>query len=282
MSVNTSIIGKEHGPVEYSWDERDVMLYALGVGAGAADASRELHLTTENSRTARLQVLPTFAALMTGGPPASDQGDFQLSRMLHAEQSVRLHRDLPASGTVRVYGRVTAMEDKGYAAVIRLAHRIEDLAGIPLADNEQVIFVRGAGGFGGERGARVTWERPGREPDGALGFTTRPDQALLYRLSGDRNPLHSDPLAARDQGFERPILHGMCTYGITARLLAGELCGGDASRVGEVRARFSSPVLPGETIAVRYWRTADGVLYQAMAGERIVLDHGVFRQREQQ
>jgi acyl dehydratase len=279
MSLNTSIIGREHGPVQYSWTERDVMLYALGVGAGAADASRELHLTTENSRAATLQVLPTFAALMMGGPPASDQGDFRLSQMLHAEQSVRLHRDLPVSGTVRVYGRVTAMEDKGSAAVIRLANRIEDSAGVPVAENEQVIFLRGEGGFGGERGAGSTWARPGREPDGEVSFTTRPDQALLYRLSGDRNPLHSDPLAARDQGFERPILHGMCTYGIAARLLAGELCGGDASRVGEVRARFSSPVMPGDTLAVRYWRTPDAVLYQVLAGDRIVLDHGMFRER---
>jgi acyl dehydratase len=279
MSLNTSIIGQEHGPVEYSWDERDVMLYALGVGAGAADASRELHLTTENSQVARLQVLPTFAALMLGGPPASDQGDFRLSQMLHAEQSVRLHRDLPSSGTVRVYGRVAAMEDKGSAAVIRLAHRVEDLAGVPLADSEQVIFVRGAGGFGGDRGARATWARPGRDPDGELRFQTRPDQALLYRLSGDRNPLHSDPLAARDQGFERPILHGMCSYGIAARLLAGELCDADASRVGAVSARFSSPVLPGDTLCVRYWRTAGGALYQALVEDRIVLDHGVFRLR---
>jgi acyl dehydratase len=279
MSVNPAVIGKELGPVERTWTARDVMLYALGVGAGTADPSRELHLTTENSRDTRLQVLPTFAVLLAAWPPSSDMGDFRLSQVLHAEQAVRLPADLPASGSARAYGRVMAIDDKGSAAVIRMTNRIESPTGELLAESEQAIYVRGEGGFGGPRGSRPAWTRPERDPDGEVAFTTRPDQALLYRLSGDTNPLHSDPSAARDSGFERPILHGLCAYGIAGRLLTQELCGGDTSRVEEVRTRFSSPVFPGDTLVVRYWRTADGALYQCLAGERIVLDHGVFLHR---
>jgi acyl dehydratase len=167
--------------------------------------------------------------------------------------------------------------DKGSGAVIatECSVRIAD-TGKDLATTRSGLFFRGEGGFGGPRGPETDWEAPDREPDVKISYPTSPGQALIYRLNGDRNPLHSDPTKAKVMGFDRPILHGLCTYGFTCRGLLQGLCDGDVSRFGSMDARFSKPVLPGETLEVVIWPTDGGAQFQTRAGDRVVLDHGVF------
>jgi acyl dehydratase len=137
------------------------------------------------------------------------------------------------------------------------------------------VFIRGEGGFGGDRGPSAAWERPEREPDQRVSSQTRPDQALLYRLSGDRNPLHSDPAFAARAGFPRPILHGLCTYGVTGRLLLHALCGSDPGRFRSMRARFSRPVLPGARLTVSIWVDGATATFQTSDDDgQVVIDHG--------
>jgi acyl dehydratase len=149
--------------------------------------------------------------------------------------------------------------------------------GQPIVTSRSGAFIRGEGGFGGERGPSTSWERPDADPDDRVEYTTRPEQALLYRLSGDRNPLHSDPSFAAMGGFERPILHGLCTYGFTGRALLHKLCDSDPARFGTMYARFSKPVTPGDTLVVAMWKQPDGALFQTSTKDgTVVLDHGRF------
>ncbi|MET9803972.1 MaoC/PaaZ C-terminal domain-containing protein [Streptomyces sp. NPDC006368] len=244
------------------WDPRDVQLYHLGLGAGVpATDPGELRYTLES----RLHVLPSFVTVAGGGPGVigglSTPGvDVDLAAVLHAGQSIRLHRPLPVRGRATGSSRVAAVYDKGKAAVIVLRSEAADADG-PLWESEALLYVRGEGGFGGERGPSA---RPGcREPSYSVPDVTverrvREDQALLYRLSGDTNPLHADPRFARRAGFERPILHGLCTYGMALKAVVDTVLGGDVTRVRSYRARFAGVVFPGETLRVRLWRPDDG------------------------
>ncbi len=174
--------------------------------------------------------------------------------LVHAEQSIELHKPLPVEGTLRTSAMVTGMFDKGSGALIQTENKAVDAAtGEPLVTTRGGTFVRGEGGFGGDRGTSDPWELPNRAPDHKVTQQTRPEQALLYRLSGDRNPLHADPAFAARGGFSRPILHGLCTYGITGRVLLHELCGSDPARFASMSGRFSRPVLPGESLVVSIW-----------------------------
>ncbi|WP_424887718.1 MaoC/PaaZ C-terminal domain-containing protein [Streptomyces sp. XH2] len=238
-----------------TWDHKDVLLYHLGIGAGTpATDPDELRYTLES----RLHVLPSFATVAGGGMAqtgglAAPGIDIDLAAVLHGGQSVEVHRPLPARGAVSHTSRVTAVHDKGKAAVIVLRAEAADAEG-PLWTSESQIFVKGEGGFGGERGSSTRLEQPARTPDHTVERPVREDQALLYRLNGDWNPLHADPDFAKRAGFDRPILHGLCSYGIALKAVVDTALAGDVTRVRAYRTRFAGVAYPGETLRVRMWR----------------------------
>lgn len=280
MTLNLDIIGQEWIAGERSWDSTHAITYALGVGAGASDPLNELEFTTENSQGIDQQVLPTFGVVLGAGGDLARFGDFPLSAILHAEQELTLFGPLPVSGTCVTTSRVLGILDKGNGAMINVESDLRDKTTHQLlAQNHTTMFVRGEGGFGGERGHSPSWERPDRTADYTVQYQTRGDQALLYRLSGDRNPLHSDPKMAALVGFDRPILHGLCTFGFAGRALLHSVCDSDPANFGSIGARFASPVMPGETLTVHMWEDGDRVVFQALVGDRIVLDRGTFARR---
>jgi acyl dehydratase len=278
MALNHSLVGVPGEPQERSWDSKDALLYAVGVGAGLGDPLHELEFTTENSEGIEQKVLPTYAVLISQGRTSGRLGDFDPAMLVHAEQAVELHRPLPVAGTVRTTSTVTGIYDKGSGALVVTENVAVDAAtGEPLATTRSSAFIRGEGGFGGERGSDAAWARPDREPDHKVTYQTRPEQALVYRLSGDRNPLHVDPKFAARGGFDRPILHGLCTYGVTGRALLHTLCGSDPARFGSMSGRFSRPVWPGESLTVSVWRQdgSDTALFQTTKDDgTVVIDRG--------
>lgn len=284
MAIDPTAIGAVTEPHIQTWTERDTMLYALGVGAGTGDLS----FTTENSHDITQQVLPTFAVICCMGfAAASKVGSFNWGMLLHGSQEIRLFAPLPASGSLSVVAEVADIQDKGEGknAILMMRGRGTDPdTGELIAETLATAVIRGEGGFGGQPGQRpVAPEFPDREPDARIASPTREDQALLYRLSGDRNPLHSDPWFAREMaGFDTPILHGLCTYGFAGRALLAELAGNDAANLTAMAARFSAPVFPGETLTTSIWRTEPGrAVYRTEASgpdgsnARVVLDDGV-------
>ncbi|WP_055482171.1 MaoC family dehydratase [Sphaerimonospora mesophila] len=280
MALRLDAVGEEWEAPGRRWTSADAILYALGVGAGAGDPLAELPYTTENSHGVGQRVLPTFAVMLGGAGSMSALGDFDLSQVLHAEQSVTLHGPLPVEGASVTRSRVAAFYDKGRNAIAVTEGVITDAAtGAILAEVAAGLFIRGEGGFGGERGSAARWERPAREPDHVVTYPTRPEQALLYRLSGDRNPLHSGPRLAERAGFDRPILHGLCTYGFTGRALLHTVCGSDPARFGGMSARFAAPVFPGQELTVAIWEDDGVFLFQTTAAGKIVLDRGTFIKR---
>ncbi len=279
MPIDLNSVGREAGPVEVSWTSRDAMLYAVGVGAGQDDALAELEFTTENTAGVVLRMLPTYAVVIVQNAVAArpEFGDIDRTKLVHAEQGFELHRPLPVEGRARVTGRVVGIQDKGSGALVSMESLAVDAAtGEPLATATSSVFIRGEGGFGGERGVSAPSRIPERAPDFERVVATRADQALLYRLSGDRNPLHSDPAFAARGGFPRPILHGMCTYGITGRILLNEFCGGHPGRLRSMQGRFTRPVLPGDVLKVQAWKESDGIRFRTLAENgQPVLDQGL-------
>ncbi|MBH0024819.1 MaoC family dehydratase [Salinibacterium sp. SWN248] len=274
MAIDTSYVGKTGAPLRRTWESKDALLYAVAVGAGQGDASAELKFTTENSAVQQ-RVLPSFICVAAGGP-LPDGFSIDMTKMLHADMGFELFGDLDASGDVTSTASITGIFDKGSGALVSTATDVVDTAsGELVARLQSGMFVRGEGGFGGERGPGDGWEQPDREPDVIITYETRPEQALLYRLTGDRNPLHSDPTFAARAGFPAPILHGMCTYGFTARALLHGIAGSDPSRFGSMHARFTKVVSLGETLTVRMWSEDSGARFQTLnsAGE-VVLDRG--------
>lgn len=245
---------------EISWTPRDVLLYHLGIGAGRpATDPDELRYTLES----RLHVLPSFATVAGAGAPGVISGlsmpgvDVDLAHVLHGGQALTVHRPIPVRGTATATSRITAVYDKGTAAVLVLRTEAADADG-PLWATDAQIFVRGEGGWGGDRGPSARPAPATGEPDRTVERTVREDQALLYRLSGDYNPLHADPGFAERAGFDRPVLHGLCTYGITLKAVVDTLLGGDVTRVRSYATRFAGVVYPGETLRVRMWRRGSG------------------------
>jgi acyl dehydratase len=266
MGLNLNAVGVVSEASERSWNSKDALLYAVGVGAGALDPTGfELEFTTENSDGVTQRVLPSFSAIIGQGGGRAEIGDYDPAMLVHGEQSIRLYGEIPVAGTVSITTKVAGMYDKGSAALVVLESESRHTGSGALAfTNRTALFIRGAGGFGGPRnpegdaeGAMVAEPLPAREPDEVVSYATRTDQALLYRLSGDRNPLHSDPTFAKRAGFDRPILHGLCTYGFTGRALLHAVCGSDPARFGAMRARFSKPTLPGDTLTVSLWDVGD-------------------------
>jgi len=280
MPINPDAIGTRSEPAESSWTSKDGLLYAVGVGAGQDPLDRrELPFVTENSMDMEQRILPTMVVTLPSitGLFASI-GSFNPAMLVHGEERIVLHREVPVDGTVSTVGEITAIWDKGKGAVIEVTST-STLVGEtdPLFEVVMSAFVRGEGGWGGERGpSGPRNEVPDTEPDAVLVTQTRPEQALIYRLSGDRNPLHSDPGFAALAGFDQPILHGLCTYGFTGRVLLHELCGSDPARLRSMEGRFSSPVMPGEELTVQVWRNGDGAaVFRTLAsGDRVVLDAG--------
>ena len=266
---------------EQSYTEKDAILYALGVGLSADPLdAQQLRFTYEDG----LRALPTMATVLAFPKPwvHTPASGVTRSKLLHGEQGLTLHRPLPASG--RVYGR-TAMDaivDKGpdRGALLYMSRQIFDATTDTLvATSTQTLFCRADGGFGGPSGpARQPYAPPARTPDEACDLPTAPQAALIYRLSGDVNPLHADPKVAQSAGFERPILHGLCVFGIAGHALLRTMCDYAPERLKRIEARFSKPTFPGETIRTLMWREADGrVGFQCRVVERdaIVLDNGV-------
>ncbi len=288
MPINIEAVGSKGSPRTWAWDSKDALLYALGVGCGVSDpVGAELEFTTENTMGVDQKVLPTFCVLAgfnaEGGKSAmANAGTYDPRMLVHGEQGIRLHRPIPVSGEISLTDEITGIYDKGKGAVIA-TKGIATLAadGKPLFETTSSVFIVGEGGFGGDRGpADKPNEAPDRAPDLSVTYQTRPDQALLYRLSGDRNPLHSDKTFSDVGGFPKPILHGLCTYGFTGRALLSLLCGNDPTRFKAMEGRFSSPVLPGEALTIKIW-TGEGAgktaIFQTVGGDgRVVINNGGF------
>jgi acyl dehydratase len=279
MPINPEAVGTRSQPERRRWSSKDSLIYALGVGAGAEDPLSELEFTTENSQDVTQRALPTMPVVLGagGGGAYASIGSFNPAMLVHGEQSVALARELPVEGELEAVTEVVGVYDKGSGALV-VTETTASLAddGQPLFTTRSGAFIRGEGGFGGERGPSSRFAAPERAPDHEVAYPTRTDQALLYRLSGDRNPLHSDPKFAAMAGFDRPILHGLCTYGFTGRGLLHALCAGDPARFRSMTGRFSSPVFPGETLTVRIWVEGEGsALFQTTGDDgRVVLDAG--------
>jgi acyl dehydratase len=280
MPINPEAVGTRTEPTESSWRSKDGLLYAVGVGAGQDPLSEaERPFFSENSIDVDQRILPTMVVTLPNVSGAFGSiGSFNPAMLVHGEERIVLHGEVPVEGTVSTVTEITAIWDKGKGAVIELTST-STLVGEsePLFDVVMSAFIRGEGGWGGDRGpSGPRNEAPEGDPDATVTYPTRPEQALVYRLSGDRNPLHSDPSFAALAGFDRPILHGLCTYGFTGRALLHELCGSDPARFRSMEGRFSSPVMPGEELTVQVWRTGDGqAVYRTLAsGDRVVLDSG--------
>ncbi len=268
---------------ETSWTERDVMLYALGVGMGADPMDqRELPFVIERG----LKALPTFPIVpsFAGGPLLRIGIDPRYQ--LHGEEAVTLHRPIPVRGRGVVKGRMLGAWDKGVGkGAVFTQEKTLYLTGDPepLATMVTTAFGRAEGGFAGPAsGQPAPHPMPDRAPDRSIDVATAPSQALLYRHSGDLNPLHVDPEAARAAGFPRPILHGLCTYAITARAVLAACCDHAPDRMLHHQARFSAPVFPGETITVDLWVDGDDVSFQARVKARdgiVVVRNGLSRLR---
>jgi acyl dehydratase len=281
MPIDPSVaIGADLGSRTFSWTESDVLLYHLGIGAGAREGD---HLSPAALRYtldgAGLHVLPSFGVVVptfheTDPPPLDLPGcEITLAQVVHGSQSVAVSGPIPTSGTATIQTTLTDIWDKGKAAVIwqeGVATAGDDGSGEELWRVRSSIFVRGEGGWGGERGSADPVVVPDREPDHVSSYAVTPQQALLYRLCGDRNPLHADPDFAKAAGFPAPILHGLCSYGIVLRELTDGLLGGDATAVGGFTARFAGVVFPGEALRIAAWREGEQVVASATidGGER--------------
>jgi acyl dehydratase len=279
MPINPDAVGSKSEPTRRRWDSKDSLIYALGVGAGAADPLQELEFTTENTRDKPQRALPTMAVVLGPLGGGWDKiGSFNPAMLVHGEQGITLHREIPVEGELEAVSEIVGIYDKGKGAVVVTeSHATLVDSGDPLFSNRMSAFIRGEGGWGGDRGpAGGQNQAPERAPDITVTVQTRTDQTLIYRLSGDRNPLHSDPAFAAMGGFDRPILHGLCTYGFTGRALLHELCGSDPSRFKGMDARFSSPVMPGEALTVKAWNVGDGSAVFQTCGDdgRVVIDNG--------
>ena len=262
-------LGFETGTSEYSYTKDDVILYHLGVGAGVpATDSNELEYTYEKE----LKVLPSFGVIPTFGSMGSLGAvpglEFNFAMLLHGEQDIIVHQPIPSEATITNSGKVAEIWDKGKAALLVMQVDTKDDAGKPLFTNRFSLFLRGEGGFGGESGPKVGNQAPEREPDGVIEQATLDQQALLYRLSGDKNPLHADPEFAKMAGFDRPIIHGLCSYGVVCKAIVDHVLGGDVSQVARYQARFAGVGFPGETYKVSYWKEGDRILIAAHSKER--------------
>ena len=261
---------------EFTYTDRDTMLYALGVGMSRDPMNEdELRYTYEND----LKTVPTLASVIAWGQRTIGQSGINYLLVVHGEQRLTMHQPLPASATIISDERVTGAVDKGpgKGALIFTEKNIRLKNGEKLCTVGGTIFARGDGGFGGpSTGALEPHPIPERKADAVCETDTRVDQALLYRLSGDRNPLHSDPKIAKMAGFPRPILHGLCSYGTACRAVLKTICHYDHTMITGFDVRFSSPVFPGETLVTEMWKDGSIVSFRSKVKERdvVVINNG--------
>lgn len=272
------------GRSRVTWRERDAALYALGVGAAVANPSGDdLRFVTDGGPDRPQLVLPTFATVVGSTHRIEALETLDRSRVVHGEQAVRLFVDLPPSGSLDAESTLSAVYDKGTGALVVIETRGIDVATRQcLFQTTTSLFVRGAGGFGGARGPRDGRVAPDRSPDEVVIHATRPDQALVYQLSGDHNPLHWDPAFARQAGFDRPPLHGLCTFGFAGRALLERACGGQPARFGSITGRFSKPAFPGDILRTSLWFHDEATLFTVSDQHGATLiDRGHFTERPQ-
>lgn len=256
----------------YSYTDRDVMLYAYGIGMGADPVDEnELVFLNEASATPRpLKVVPTFASVVATGAEPGDM-NLNLVMVVDGERDITFHKPFPTAAHITADTSTLAVYDKGKnkGAVICYQSVLKSSDGEPLATVVTSLFARGDGGFGGPSdGQPKPHEMPARLPDTTIDISTRSDQALIYRLCGDRHPLHSDPEYAKRAGFPKPILHGLCTYGITCRGVLQAYADYDPSAFRRHVARFSAPVYPGDTVTLEMWKDGNVISFQAKVKAR--------------
>jgi len=270
------LLGRRVRGERVAWDDRDVLLYALAVGMGEAplpDAGRPFVY-----EGAGLQVMPSFANVLSNTRLLDDCG-WDYARILHAGEHLLIHRPLPDVGALTLDSRVSALRDLGAerGALIDYETDARDARGEAIFTVQRTILARGDGGFGGTgEGGPAAHRLPVRPPDLVCPLATRSDQALLYRLSGDRNPLHADPRTAQAAGFDAPLLHGLCTWGIACRAILVTICEYDVTLIRSMAGRFSAPAYPGDTLVTEMWQQANVVSFRVRAAERdvVVLNHG--------
>jgi acyl dehydratase len=273
MAIKLDLVGKKSDPTPFSYTWKDTVLYALGVGAKVD----ELDFLYEGRGP---KVLPTFAVVPSFSAMIAVAGDLGANPMmiLHGEQKIVCHRPIPAGAKLLTTSEVKGIYDKGKGALVVVEAKTVDEKGQGVFDNQFSIFVRGEGGFGGDRGPEAVKADPpaGKAPDFEVVEATTKEQALLYRLSGDVNPLHADPNMAKLGGFDRPILHGLCTYGHAGRAVLRGACGGDPAKLKSFAARFSGVVFPGDTLTTRGWKV-DGhyVVTTSTQDGKVVLSNAI-------
>jgi acyl dehydratase len=256
MALNLDIVGKQLEPEPFTYTKDQMILYALGIGAGV----EELDFVYEKN----LKVFPTFAVipfmpvLLNVFVP---QSKLNLFKVLHGEHQIVLHKPIPPSGTVYTTTTCESIYDKGdKGALVNVRFDTRNEAGDLLFENRAVIVDRSAGNFGGDRGPKTEPISPpeGQEPDFSVSHTIPADQCALYRLSGDKNPLHIDPAFAKKGGFDRPILHGLCTVGYAGRAILHSVCDSDPARLKSLSVRFMNVVFPGDTLITEGWKVNSG------------------------
>ncbi len=280
MALNSDEVGKPTEPYTVQWTSDDALLYALAVGVAKGHDHRHLGFTTDNTEGFKHRVLPTFGATIVENagrwPPI---GSIDHTRVLHAGQKLTVYRDLPTNGSLLIQTTLEGLYDhqKSALAVYRSEGRAAD-TGERILSTESTHIIRGAGGFGGGRRTRSDQPMPSRAPELVANVVTYRDQALLYRLCGDRNRLHSDPTYAHSCGFEHPILHGLCTFGIAGSVLLDLICDYDSSSFLSISMRFSAPVFPGDRLTFNVWnldQNTHAFLAYNSAND-IVLNYGTF------
>ena len=279
MAINyEQLMATKSSGQEFTYTDRETMLYALGIGFGRDPMNtKELPFVYEKN----LKTVPTMASVIAWGAGGMRESGINYLMVVHGEQKLTLHKPLPIATTISVDTRVVGVWDKGKdkgAILVGETVITDKKTGDKLCTMQGTTFARGDGGFGGPReGAPEPHKMPDRAADLTVEVDTRPDQALIYRLSGDRNPLHADPDIAKAAGFPRPILHGLCTYGTCCRaVISSPVCDYDATKITGFDVRFSSPVFPGETIAVDIWKDGNIASFRARVKERdvVVINNG--------
>jgi len=266
-ALSPDVVGLELPPSTFDYEERDVMLYALGIGA------KELPFIFERN----LKVIPTFAVIPAFPALMGLAQNVEINpvMLLHGEQGFQIAKTIPTSGSLTTSGTVTGVYDKGKGALITIDSKTTDAAGETVFTNTSGVFIRGAGGFGGDRGPQAANKAPERAPDKSVDDTTLDIQAAIYRLSGDRNPLHVDPDFSKMAGYDRPILHGLCSFGYAGRAVLAEYCDNDPDRLAGLTVRFSGVVYPGDTITTEMWDEGNGkIIVQSKTQEgRVVISN---------
>ena len=262
-------LGHRFPAAESSYRQDDVILYHLGVGAGVPQTDPgELEYAYEKN----LKVLPSFGVIPVfsamGGILGVPGLEFNPAMLLHGEQDIEVHRPLPPAAELESQPRIAGIYDKGKAALVVIEVATKEKGGAPLFTNRFSLFLRGEGGFGGESGPKAGNAAPERAPDGTVEVATLPQQALLYRLCGDKNPLHADPEFAKMAGFDKPILHGLCSFGVVCKAVVDAALGGAVEQVARYQARFAGVFFPGETMVVKYWREGEKLLIASESRER--------------